>query len=66
MCQQFASIRPCTRVYVLMPGFALLKSHLIGDHVMGLRGTSSGWRWLVTWWLLITGILISWASFSGT
>ncbi|MBK1717349.1 cytochrome C oxidase subunit IV family protein [Thiocystis violacea] len=43
---------------LLVLGFALLKSHLIGDYFMGLRGLHGPWRWVILLWLLIPGGLI--------
>ena len=46
-------------VSLLVLGLSLIKGQLIGDYYMGLKWVSSAWRWLITGWLLLPGILIS-------
>lgn len=43
--------------------FALLKGLLIGDFYMGLGSIRGLWRWSIIIWLLVPGILITWAFF---
>lgn len=38
---------------------ALLKGQLIGDYFMGLKGIRGPWRWVITIWLLLVGVLIA-------
>lgn len=42
-------------------GIALVKGLLIGDYYIGLRGVQSPWRWAIIIWLVVLGVLISWA-----
>ncbi|HIE55841.1 MAG TPA: hypothetical protein EYP90_11805, partial [Chromatiaceae bacterium] len=45
----------------LVFGIALLKGQLIGDYFMGLKMVAGPWRWVIFTWLLLVGVLISWA-----
>ncbi len=38
---------------------ALIKGHLIGAYFMGLNPVQGFWRWPVTIWLLLLGLLIT-------
>lgn len=38
---------------------ALIKGHLIGAYFMGLNRVQGFWRWPVTIWLLLPGLLIT-------
>jgi len=38
---------------------ALIKGHLVGSYFMGLKQLRGFWRWPVSIWLFIPGILIS-------
>jgi hypothetical protein len=46
-------------VSLLVFAFALLKVQLIGDYFMQLKSINGFWRWTITIWLLIPGILVS-------
>ncbi len=48
-------------VAMLVLGFAIIKSALIGDWFMGLHGLRGIWRWVIYIWLLIPGALITYA-----
>jgi hypothetical protein len=51
-------------VSLLVLGLSLVKGQMIGDYYMGLKWVNSSWRWLVTGWLLLPGILISLAFYT--
>ena len=38
---------------------ALLKGQWVGDFFMGLKGIRGAWRWVVSLWLLLPGVLIT-------
>ncbi len=40
-------------------GLGLVKGQLIGDFFMGLKGLRGLWRWVISLWLLIPGVLIA-------
>ena len=40
-------------------GLALIKGQMVGDFFMGLKGIRGPWRWVVSLWLLVPGILIT-------
>ena len=45
-------------VSLLVLGVALLKGQLVGDWFMGLRRVRGPWRWAVSVWLLVPGVLV--------
>ena len=44
---------------LLVLGFALLKGQMVGDFFMELRRLKGFWRWPVSLWLFLPGILIT-------
>jgi hypothetical protein len=55
--KQFSGLQ----ISMMVLGIALLKGQLIGDYFMNLKQVSGFWRWAVTIWLLLIGVLISYA-----
>jgi len=46
-------------VSLLILLLALIKGHLVGRYFMGLGAVRGPWRWPVSIWLLVPGLLIS-------
>ena len=44
---------------LLVLGFALLKGQMVGDFFMELRRLKGFWRWPVSLWLFLPGMLIT-------
>jgi hypothetical protein len=47
------------RIKATVLGFGLVKGQLIGDFFMGLKDLRGLWRWVISLWLLIPGVLIA-------
>ena len=46
-------------IFFILLGIAIIKVQLIGDYFMHLSSVTGLWRWVISFWVLITGSLIS-------